>query len=1584
MDAVELENLIIRLTGDGSSYQQMMTTAQKTAVQTGQVIGKVAQDIDGFGNHLSRFAEASVAGLGIFGAERFLRQAFGMYQETEMALLKLTAAVKANGGAVDETLKSYKTFAKDLKDLTGASVDDTYGLLKQAEAFGVTGEAAERSVRNALALAAGGDASAQATIRITTALEKGDIKSAMLFKRAVAPLRQMRDETAFMAKYQQLLNIGQEQQTAIMNSGEGAMRRFNGTVKAITKQFGQLVDEAVTPFVKEATKLLKVFTGLEEDTKRFVVLLAFLTAGFLMIGPATAAVSATVVPLLRMMADGFQVVAYLAGLILRPLAVLEGIGIALGAVFSTVFSFWGLALIAATAGLTAFILRMGGLKPALDQLAKWAAAAWKEVREVAVVAWDYVKAKTLAFIEWLRPIGQALGELFDEVWEAVKEGAVSLWTSVKEAFNNARDWIGNLWSQVRGDAEVDWEGIRAVIVGVIGWIRYGVQNLGAIAQSTWRFIADATSPVVDAAQRLNQQFVELGFVAGQALGPIEEWATTANMAMVILGATVLGVAGYWIASAAAPWVWAAAVAAANTVAAVATWAYSLALTVLGSLSFLVTGGLLALSVASWVLNASWVVGKLVAVGLFAALSFLMAAAGALTAALGMGAATQTILNVAQFIGIGAAKGQAAASLLLKAVYWLVNIAVGVYTGTMTAAAVATTIATAGVNFLIASLAALALVALPLVIAAIAAISLTPIIAVGYLIHKILELTGVYNRLRVVAIDVNTAIASDFMLASATISRGVRSIVVGFGEMSNRIVSAFGFAWDQTAQGFSEMLRGMLTDGQTAWVGIVSAFKAGDYDLVWAIVKTTAQIAWERIKTFGLTTWEAWKSAGLRIFYSVWDFLQDTGTTAWTTVKKAAQEGLATMEEAWWRMYAKILPIFERIRTWITRILGAVALVPGPIGSTISAALAGLNVLDSLDVGQGGTSEQPESPAVRAALARADSARAGMERITAEIDRQAAVQQEAMMAARRVRDADLQAAAQAAIDRARVTGQGNIEALQRELQKLKDDAMWEEALTVPVTVQAPDMDKEKKKWESAGQGLGQSLTHGVEKETKKLDSVLRFSADALERINEYRDMLAKPVGASAATVNASMPAALPSGPGPAPAVPAPNIPNVPPPPAVPAIPNIPAPNVQAPNVNLTNVQNQMNALMAQMQVMFQGGQLNLRVNLNTVPAWEQVLELSQPIRIPLSFDAEEAFANLGNTLASMEASVPVTFQGALGNVNLRLFVSPDQLDYVQAVIARAIGAINLRLLLAPDQVEAMAAAVNRIGTINLDPRLNVPAFEASLRELTSRYQFIYIHAVLAGEAQFVQQLGRITSQAQSVLVTVTANLQWTPQAEAIRASLTSLNGTVATAQVDLQWTPGANQLLTRLLNLGQGVPPIPVPAAVGEAVEAAGTGSAREFAPARSLAPPAPELPFLARPGVLQSDFFHTNAQAAGTAAVNVPNVPPLSSLTAPPDVEGILNRLLGDVRPQLDQSARITELTAAMERTAVAVEGYRPTTLAGVSPQANPVPVRVIVDEPSAVPGTSDLKPLLTDIRDLLRTMTGQPSINLATANLQE
>jgi hypothetical protein len=286
--AQELENLVVRLTGDGSEYQQMLQRAQTQTTETAAHVEAATARIEQHESALKGFGETVVASLEALGIERFLHGAFEAFGKRENTLIDLTAAIRMNGEAVDEVMPKYQRWADQIAASTTIGRNQALNLISMASAYGLTGDAAQRAAQNALAFSAapGARGGPETLLRMSAALEQGNVKMAMHMGRLIPALRGVKDEAEFLAKAQKILKEGTEIMNEKANTAEGVITRLGNAWTEFKADLGETVSEGIKPAAEWLAKAVTALRNLDPETKKAGVQIALIAAAFLAAGPA--------------------------------------------------------------------------------------------------------------------------------------------------------------------------------------------------------------------------------------------------------------------------------------------------------------------------------------------------------------------------------------------------------------------------------------------------------------------------------------------------------------------------------------------------------------------------------------------------------------------------------------------------------------------------------------------------------------------------------------------------------------------------------------------------------------------------------------------------------------------------------------------------------------------------------------------------------------------------------------------------------------------------------------------------------------------------------------------------------------------------------------------------------------------------------------------------------------------------------------------------------------------------------------------------------------------------------------------------
>lgn len=380
----EVNSMMVRLTGDGTSYQKMLMESQQATERTASSVEAATKRIEGMQHSLHSFAGGAVSILGGLGLATSLNSAFEAFEKFESGQIRLRNSIEASGRAADVTIGSYKAFADQVVDATTTSKGEVFALIEQAERMQITGDAAQRLVTNAIALGAATGKSAQEGFRAARAMEMGNMQQL----RFALGLRGVTDEAKIQAIAQQMLTSGWKTANEQAETAGGQIEKLKRTFKGLTIEVGGVIAETIQPVIKWFSEMMETFKRLTPESKKMVVMFAGIVLGILAIGPAIS----TLTYLLGPMAAAFGFVASAAGFILTPLGLVTATVIGIGAYLTdigTVVAWFG----QQWASLKAYI------QPAIDGIK--AAFAAGDVKLAVQIMWAQIK---LSFSEAIGPL----------------------------------------------------------------------------------------------------------------------------------------------------------------------------------------------------------------------------------------------------------------------------------------------------------------------------------------------------------------------------------------------------------------------------------------------------------------------------------------------------------------------------------------------------------------------------------------------------------------------------------------------------------------------------------------------------------------------------------------------------------------------------------------------------------------------------------------------------------------------------------------------------------------------------------------------------------------------------------------------------------------------------------------------------------------------------------------------------------------------------------------------------------------------------------------------------------------------------
>lgn len=201
-------------------------------------------------------------------------QAFG---QQEMAVQKLAAAVRANGGNVSEVLPIMRQFASDIQAITTYGDEQVHSMMAMATSMGVNSAQMQGVIKSAIGLAEALNMDVMTAIKASSAAVQG--KTTML-QEYIPSLAKCKTEEEKLAQVQTLSASGFAQ-------AEAAANTLDGKLKQAANAWGELQEvmgEAFAPTVKAVAGLIKGICSVMAEnatlTKILTTALASCAVGF--------------------------------------------------------------------------------------------------------------------------------------------------------------------------------------------------------------------------------------------------------------------------------------------------------------------------------------------------------------------------------------------------------------------------------------------------------------------------------------------------------------------------------------------------------------------------------------------------------------------------------------------------------------------------------------------------------------------------------------------------------------------------------------------------------------------------------------------------------------------------------------------------------------------------------------------------------------------------------------------------------------------------------------------------------------------------------------------------------------------------------------------------------------------------------------------------------------------------------------------------------------------------------------------------------------------------------------------------------
>lgn len=298
------QELRIQISANLDQFSKAMDGALKK-------VESVGKQMESAGKKMSAAITAPLALIGGVALKNFDRQI--------KAERRLASAINATGGEAGTQLKQFQAFASELQELTNVGDEATLEMLTLATQMGLNAEQAQRAAKNALGLADAMGIGEQQALRMAAAVEQGDTQ---MLTRYIPTLRMAENDSEKLAIAQEFMANAFDTAVDAAQEGLGPLEALSGHVGDLTEQFGAIISEAINPFAKRLSLIVKGFQNMDDSTKRLIVTVAALAAA---IGPLVATLGFMASTVLPAVVTGFAALFSPVTLIVGAIAAL-GIG----------------------------------------------------------------------------------------------------------------------------------------------------------------------------------------------------------------------------------------------------------------------------------------------------------------------------------------------------------------------------------------------------------------------------------------------------------------------------------------------------------------------------------------------------------------------------------------------------------------------------------------------------------------------------------------------------------------------------------------------------------------------------------------------------------------------------------------------------------------------------------------------------------------------------------------------------------------------------------------------------------------------------------------------------------------------------------------------------------------------------------------------------------------------------------------------------------------------------------------------------------------------------------------------------------
>lgn len=543
----ELERMIIRLIGDGTSYQRMLTQAATSTTGTARHIERGTDEASSSWQR----AFASVSGyIGPLTALAGVGSAIGSVYKG----VRLAATWEENEIAFGTMLGSVERGKQMVRDLqafaaaTPLNTSDLQAAAKTLMQFGTSGDEVMPTLRM-LGDVTGGNAQRFGTL----ALAFGQMQSAgrlmgqdllQMINAGFNPLQEIsRTSGKSMAELKAQMERGGitvDMVKAAFKSATASGGQFAGLMekqsKSLSGLFSTMQDDIDSSLREIGFAIVDTF--MLKDVMQAVSQLAQLFGEF--VKSAVEGVK-EIGAFLGVTNEHLRAIALSVAIVTFTVLALAGAWYAVklaiflaGSTFNTMFGGVGIIigfLVTAIAAVATAIMAVGGasaawtklkqlasdawayikivalafwrlIKPAVDEGIKFIVAGWNIIKTVAVTVWGWITAAAMRFWNWIRPAVVA-GILFiGTMWNIVSRIARETWERVKFYAQVA-------WEVIKEGARIAWDGVVYLFNLGRNFIAQVWQDIGGNTEITWVSIVDMIQHAFIAAEFVAMNFGRL-------------------------------------------------------------------------------------------------------------------------------------------------------------------------------------------------------------------------------------------------------------------------------------------------------------------------------------------------------------------------------------------------------------------------------------------------------------------------------------------------------------------------------------------------------------------------------------------------------------------------------------------------------------------------------------------------------------------------------------------------------------------------------------------------------------------------------------------------------------------------------------------------------------------------------------------------------------------------------------------------------------------------------------------------------------------------------------------------------------------